>query len=92
MKWARTQPEPKPSWLLTWSKIDNGQREVDMQIGEAVAKDVLRHAARQILALDADDRARRSQPGYPNKGPWNDMRTTLRRLARGEPLPEVPDA
>ena len=26
----------------------------------------------------------------PNRGPFNDMNTSLRRLARGEPLPDLP--
>jgi hypothetical protein len=56
----------------------------------AIQRDAVRQAARQILALDAADR-RAHAPGMPNKGPWNDMRTSLRRLARGGSLPEVPD-
>ena len=35
--WAREQYRPKPSWLLLWEELDNGQREVDMRIGAAVA-------------------------------------------------------
>jgi hypothetical protein len=35
--WAREQPDPKPSWLMPWEDLDDGQREVDMRIGEAVA-------------------------------------------------------
>jgi hypothetical protein len=41
--WAREQPNPKPSWLTGWEELDDGQREVDMRIGDAVA----RHAAGQ---------------------------------------------
>ena len=37
MDWAREQPDPKPSWLAGWDELDDGQREVDMRIGEAVA-------------------------------------------------------
>ena len=32
-EWAREQPDPKPSWLLSWEELDDGQREVDMRIG-----------------------------------------------------------
>ena len=32
-EWAREQPEAKPSWLLPWEDLDDGQREVDMRIG-----------------------------------------------------------
>lgn len=35
--WAREQYRPKPSWLAGWEDLDNGQREVDMRIGSAVA-------------------------------------------------------
>ena len=35
--WAREQRDPKLSWLVPWEELDDGQREVDMRIGEAVA-------------------------------------------------------
>jgi len=35
--WAGEQPDPKPSWLAGWDELDDGQREADMRIGEAVA-------------------------------------------------------
>lgn len=36
LEWAREQPSPKPSWLLLWEQLDEGQREVDMRIGDAL--------------------------------------------------------
>lgn len=36
VEWAREQPNPKPSWLTPWEELDEGQREVDMRIGEAL--------------------------------------------------------
>lgn len=39
VEWAREQPDPKPSWLVPWEDLDEGQREVDMRIGEAVTAD-----------------------------------------------------
>lgn len=39
--WAAEQPNPKPSWLTGWEQLDHGQREVDMRIGEAIAKAVM---------------------------------------------------
>jgi hypothetical protein len=39
--WAREQPNPKPSWLAPWDELDDGQREVDMRIGAAVAETVV---------------------------------------------------
>jgi hypothetical protein len=50
-----------------------------------IERAVQRETARHILALDAADLAKQR-----NVGPWNDTRTTLRRLARGEPLPDLP--
>lgn len=44
VEWAREQANPKPSWLLPWEDLDDGQREVDMRIGEA-----LYHANRDHL-------------------------------------------
>lgn len=36
VEWAQEQPDPKPSWLLPWEELDDGQREVDMRIGTAL--------------------------------------------------------
>lgn len=33
VEWASEQDDPKPSWLLPWEDLDDGQREVDMRIG-----------------------------------------------------------
>jgi hypothetical protein len=46
MEWAAGQPDPKPSWLTEWDDLDEGQREVDMRIGETVAA-VARAAERE---------------------------------------------
>ena len=37
-RWAREQPDAKASWLVPWDGLDEGQREVDIRIGRAVAK------------------------------------------------------
>jgi len=37
VKWALTQPNPKVSWLLSYDQIAESGKEVDRQIGEAVA-------------------------------------------------------
>jgi hypothetical protein len=34
--WARGQPDPKPSWLVPWDGLDEGQRAVDIRIGRAL--------------------------------------------------------
>lgn len=36
VRWAREQADPKASWLLPWEDLDDGQREVDMRMGEAL--------------------------------------------------------
>lgn len=36
LDWAREQENPKASWLLSWEDLDDGQREVDMRIGEVL--------------------------------------------------------
>jgi hypothetical protein len=41
VKWARTQPEAKPSWLIPYDGLPEADREADRQIGEAVADHVL---------------------------------------------------
>jgi len=38
VKWAEKQTYAKPSWLDPWEQLDEGQKEVDMLIGEAVAQ------------------------------------------------------
>jgi hypothetical protein len=32
--WAQTQPDPKPSWLVPFSRLSPEDQEADMQIGE----------------------------------------------------------
>jgi hypothetical protein len=36
VEWASEQPDPKPSWLLSWEELDEAQREADMRIGDAL--------------------------------------------------------
>ena len=38
VRWARTQPNPKPSWLVPFDELSEPDREADRQIGEAVAR------------------------------------------------------
>jgi hypothetical protein len=38
VQWASEQPDPKPTWLVGWDELDEGQREVDMRIGETLAR------------------------------------------------------
>lgn len=38
VKWAKQQPNPKPSWLAPYDKLSEADKEADRQIGEAVAQ------------------------------------------------------
>lgn len=52
VRWAKTQPNPKPSWLVDYDELSEPDKEADRQIGEAVARWTLIHdaAARAMLA------------------------------------------
>ncbi len=41
VRWAHTQPTPKPSWLVTYDGLSEPDKEADRQIGEAVARWVI---------------------------------------------------
>lgn len=38
VRWAKTQPDPKPSWLAPYDDLSEPDKEADRQIGEAVAR------------------------------------------------------
>lgn len=38
VRWAQTQPNPKPSWLAPYDDLSEPDKEADRQIGEAVAR------------------------------------------------------
>lgn len=38
IRWAQKQPNPKPNWLTPWEELSESDREVDRQIGEAIAR------------------------------------------------------
>jgi hypothetical protein len=40
VRWARTQPEPKPSWLVSYDELSEADKEADRQIAEAVLSDL----------------------------------------------------
>jgi hypothetical protein len=64
--WALEQADPKPSWLDTWSELDDGQREVDMRIGAAVAKAERERIAALLQAqADREQEAADAFPGDP---------------------------
>jgi hypothetical protein len=73
----------------TGAWLDDSKRQaVEFALKAAlpvIQRDAVRQAARRVLLLDEMDRRKSA-----SKGPYNDMRTSLRRLARGEPLPDFP--
>lgn len=38
VRWAETQPSPKPSWLAPYDELSEPDKEADRQIGEALAR------------------------------------------------------
>ena len=51
VRWAQEQPDPKPSWLVPWAELDEGQREVDRRIGEAVAAEAVAAERARIVGM-----------------------------------------
>ncbi len=49
VRWAQTQPNPKPSWLVPYDELNEADKEADHQIAEAIG--------RWTIALDAASRA-----------------------------------
>lgn len=45
IRWALTQPNPKPSWLVSYDDLSEPDKEADRQIGETVARWTLIHDA-----------------------------------------------
>ena len=54
VRWAETQPAPKPSWLVPYDELSEADKEADRQIGESVARWTLIYdAARAALGEQA---------------------------------------
>ena len=70
VKWASEQPDPKPSWLVDWDDLDDGQREADMRIGEAVAEHLGLTLAAAEPPLPEGQYARVELPGYRQHTGW----------------------
>jgi hypothetical protein len=50
VRWAMTQPSPKPSWLVPYDELAEPDKEADRQIGEAIAKwTIIHHEAQAAL-------------------------------------------
>ena len=54
VRWAHTQPSPKPSWLVPYDELAESDKEADRQIGEAIAKwTVIHYEARRAGRAEA---------------------------------------
>ena len=51
VRWAQTQPNPKPSWLVPYDELSEPDKEADRQIGETVARWTLIGDAAAIRSL-----------------------------------------
>lgn len=55
VRWAKTQPNPKPSWLLPYDELSEPDKEADRIIGEALGRwTLLLDAARAALAAKGE--------------------------------------
>lgn len=59
VRWAQTQPDPKPHWLAPYDELSEPDKEADRQIGEAVLA-VLRSESLSATARDAEVAALRA--------------------------------
>lgn len=50
--WAAEQPDAKPAWLAPWESLPDHIQDVDMRIGEAVARLVLRGRAMKVATAE----------------------------------------
>lgn len=53
VRWAQTQPNPKPSWLAPWDDLCEPDKEADRQIGETIARWTLIGDAARAAKFDA---------------------------------------
>jgi hypothetical protein len=52
VRWAQTQPAPKPSWLAPYDDLSEADKEADRQIGEAICRWTVIHEARAALTVE----------------------------------------
>lgn len=60
--WAKDQPDPKPTWLVSYDDLSDADKEADRMIGEAIAKWAL-------LCAKSDGTTRRTM-GEPVAWRW----------------------
>lgn len=55
LRWAETQTNSKPSWLVPYEDLDDQDKEADQQIGETIARwTLLFSAAEKLPEFDED--------------------------------------
>ena len=59
--------------------------EIEDMLRGNIERRVRREAAREILDLAKAD----AKLSHIHKGPWGDVEISVKRMARGEPLPDV---
>jgi hypothetical protein len=55
VKWAQTQPDPKPSWLVPWDELSEADREADRVIAEELLDDLSVRRIYLILKRERGD-------------------------------------
>ena len=58
IRWAKTHPAPKPSWLMPYDQLQEADKEADRQIGEAIASQYCSPKFNDNLAAIERDAAR----------------------------------
>jgi hypothetical protein len=90
VRWARTQPDPKPTWLVSYDDLSEPDREADRQIGEAVRdhlrveRDALQDRLDRIamtLGLALGDRL--PGQGRPSAKEWREIAERAFQAAKG---------
>ncbi|KKL95931.1 hypothetical protein LCGC14_1849720, partial [marine sediment metagenome] len=55
VRWAKTQPTPKPSWLVSYDDLSEPDKEADRQIGEDTYKRGWEDAREKATKIAEDD-------------------------------------
>lgn len=63
VEWAKTQPNPKPSWLVPYDDLSEPDKEADRQIAQYLAQTFLRDLREKLSAAEAELETLRSRNG-----------------------------
>lgn len=74
IEWAKTQPNPKPSWLVSYDDLSEADKEADRCIGSALHGDGIEVGMKMHAAM-RDALASATTPGGPDAkdecGTWH---------------------